>query len=229
MSDCYYFQRLFLENQIVVIASSLRHQPSFIMKMVAARLFQGYRWTSCLTPKSFSTVNILPHVALNKTAFTTTMMVTKMKMTSFRFDRTLPSAYYYIKGGRDSRTVATLVPHSAFSPSCSNSPSVSSLDWTKKLGMDSLLVVQALCPKLLTNFSLKQYANELYDHVKRMSEPPKNPFIRPKRDKEEDEESEGADKVSEYVFTGTQNHLSGRNRYLDTPIPRLLVVRLFVF
>jgi len=164
------------------------------MKMVAARLFQGYRWTSCLTPKSFSTVNILPHVALNKTAFTTTMMVTKMKMTSFRFDRTLPSAYYYIKGGRDSRTVATLVPHSAFSPSCSNSPSVSSLDWTKKLGMDSLLVVQALCPKLLTNFSLKQYANELYDHVKRMSEPPKNPFIRPKRDKEEDEESEGADK-----------------------------------
>lgn len=74
--------------------------------------------------------------------------------------------------------------------------SSTSADISKEQIMNSLIAVQALCPKLLTSASIRQYANEIYDNVMRMADFPRNPFVRSRRDKEKqkDDESEGEEK-----------------------------------
>ena len=64
--------------------------------------------------------------------------------------------------------------------------------------IDSLVTIQALCPKLFMSASIRQIAIEVCNHVLRMADFPKNPFVRSDRDKDKekqsDEDSEG-DKV----------------------------------
>ena len=177
-----------------MIGATLRKQRSLGTlgsKIGAVRLLNGIRWTSRLTPTaSLSSLHSLPRLTLK---------------TTLKCEQSLASVFASTQRRRETHSDANNFPHPLLRPAPSSSfmslsaapTSSTSADISKEQIMNSLIAVQALCPKLLTSASIRQYANEIYDNVMRMADFPRNPFVRSRRDKEKqkDDESEGEEKV----------------------------------
>lgn len=164
---------------------SVTNQRLLLTRMGVTRLFHGCGRISCFNPKRFSRLTCCNE--------STSKSVGECHRT---FSSTSSGS---LSQRNDSHRLLRLNVHNKLvttTPAMLSTSVISERDSNIK----AMTVVEALCPKLLSSIAVRQYANEICGNILKMSEFPKNPFVRSTRDKEKEdqkqkgEESGGDDK-----------------------------------